>query len=470
MSNLDELWKKRWLFKSLEKLGVSIPAPPELRRDTGPEVESPLVGRWVIAPRSGGWRGREVLQSLARAGAGFIVPDGDDAATYLMDIGVMEGVSTRRELLAESADICVFDTTGFQKIDELEELFAFLHSWARRIGPCGRVIVLAPAPDVSSAPSYHALVGALTGFVRAYSKEEGLSGTTVHLVLVPSSTRGYLEPLARFLASGRSAYITGQVWSLSKLEPNRERFRTVMALEKKVALVTGASRGIGEASARCLAREGAEVVLVDRPEAHEKIREVSADIRGVPLIADLTWPGAPAFIAGEVQKRFGKIDILVHNAGVYLECRLASMTPETWKSVWDVNLGAVIRLTQALDPLLRDGGRIVGIGSIAGLTGIGGQTCYSGSKAGLMEYLRALARAMEGRTVAVNAIAAGHVRTSLTSGIPWWQDEIGQRMSALMQGGIPEDIGNFVVFLTGPGAASLNGQVIRACGGHLIGA
>jgi 3-oxoacyl-[acyl-carrier protein] reductase len=241
------------------------------------------------------------------------------------------------------------------------------------------------------------------------------------------------------------------------------------ALEGRAALVTGAARGIGEAVARSLARDGANVTVVDLPERSRELTLLASDIAGRPLVADVTWPRAGAFMAEQVEKEHGRLHVLVHNAGVFFERNVQDMAPGDWKRAYGVNLASVVRLTQALESLMAPDGRILGIASIAGLAGVGGQTCYSGSKAGLAEYLCALGRERAGTAMTVNAIAAGFVHTDLTAGLPWYKREIGLRFSGMMQGGLPGDIGNLAAFLASPAAGALTGQVIRACGANLIG-
>src|SRR5262249_38742080 len=150
---------------------------------------------------------------------------------------------------------------------------------------------------------------------------------------------------------------------------------------------------------------------------------------------------------------------------------LARMKPEQWDQVLDVNLAAVLRVTAALEAkVLRDGGRVICLSSIAGIAGNMGQTNYAASKAAIVGYVRALSSKLAPRGLPVNAIAPGFIETRLTAAIPIAVREAGRRMSALGQGGLPDDVGQAITFLASPGAQGITGRTLRVCGGSLIGA
>lgn len=470
MEKVIKLTRKKLIGDLLRRLDIPLQAPPVLEREEGPEKERPLEGRWVlVGPGGGGDHALEAARACAFAGAGFVVPEDEHYPGYGRSFLDEGAVPTKRAIMADAVDVCVYDAAGLGHVEDPDVVFSFLGRWVPRIRAGGRLIVLAEDHGGSATPRQHAVRGALGGIVRALSKEIGGRGVTAHLVIAPPDTGGSLGPLVRYLASRRSAFVTGQTWELERPEGWGPPASFVRLLEGKTALVTGAAQGIGAAAARGLAGEGAEVIVVDRPEKDEALGAVASDIGGTPLVVDLTWPRADSYIAEEVKKDGGRLDIVVHNAGVYLDRRLEDMEPDDWRRTFDVNLASAMRLTEALDPLVSDGGRIIGLSSIAGLTGIPGHVCYSGSKAGMAAYLRSLAGAMHSRRVTVNAVAPGFVYTELTSELSWLYREVGLKMSGLMQGGIPEDIANLVVFLAGPGSAGLTGRVIRACGGHYIG-
>ena len=168
----------------------------------------------------------------------------------------------------------------------------------------------------------------------------------------------------------------------------------------------------------------------------------------------------------------GGVDVVVHNAGVTRDKTLAKMSESQWDLAVDVNLGAVARITEALvqRKVLREGGRIVCLSSVAGIAGNVGQTNYAASKAGVVGFVRRLAPELADRGVTVNAIAPGFIETRLTDAMPTMIREVARRLSALGQGGRPEDVGQAIAFLSTPGAVGVTGHLLRVCGGALVGA
>jgi 3-oxoacyl-[acyl-carrier protein] reductase len=241
-------------------------------------------------------------------------------------------------------------------------------------------------------------------------------------------------------------------------------------LTGRTALVTGAARGIGEAVAETLARDGAEVVVLDVPAAEADARAVAERLGGTHLALDITAADAGEHIAAALPDG---LDVLVHNAGITRDRRLVNMPAERWSSVLDVNLGSVLRTTDALleRGTLRAGGRIVATASIAGLAGNAGQTNYAASKAGVVGLVRALApRALAEHGVTVNAVAPGFIETRMTAAIPLLIREAGRRMNSLAQGGLPVDVAETHAWLAHPASGAVNGQVVRVCGQSLLGA
>jgi 3-oxoacyl-[acyl-carrier protein] reductase len=221
-----------------------------------------------------------------------------------------------------------------------------------------------------------------------------------------------------------------------------------------------------------MAAEGAHVVCLDLPRDDEPLSKVARSIGGSVLLADITDPDAPELICKELNERFGGVDIVIHNAGITRDKLLANMKPQLWDMAVDVNLGAVIRITEKLvaNGVLNDGGRVVCLSSVSGIAGNRGQTNYSASKAGIVGFVESLAPQLAARGVTVNAIAPGFIETRLTSAMPVGIREGARRLSALGQGGHPEDVGQAITFLSTPGAVGITGSVLRVCGGALVGA
>ncbi|MEV5928587.1 3-oxoacyl-ACP reductase [Streptomyces cellulosae] len=359
----------------------------------------------------------------------------------------------------------VLDATGVRAVADLDEVHAALHPVVRSVAESGRIVVLG-APLDTADHHQAAVQQALEGFTRSLGKETG-GGRTVNLVRLTDASAA--ESTLRFLLSPRSAYVSGQVIAVGDQESpapeNADR-----PLSGRTALVTGAARGIGEAVAATLARDGAEVVVLDVPQAEEDARRVAERIGGSVLLLDMTAADAGARIAEALP---GGLDVLVHNAGITRDRRLVNMPKDRWSSVLDVNLGSVLRTTDALleAGALRRDGRIVATASIAGIAGNAGQTNYGASKAGVTGFVRALApRALAEHGVTVNAVAPGFIETKMTAAVPLFIREAGRRMNSLAQGGLPVDVAETTAWFAHPGSGAVNGQVVRVCGQSLLGA
>ncbi|MFI8926697.1 3-oxoacyl-ACP reductase [Streptomyces sp. NPDC053474] len=358
----------------------------------------------------------------------------------------------------------VLDATGVATVTALVDVHATLHPVVRSLADCGRVVVLGAPP---SPADHHqaAAQQALDGFVRSLAKELG-RGSTATLVRTTSAPAAL--PALRFLLSPKSAYVSGQTIEATLHDesvpepPEPER-----PLACRTALVTGAARGIGEAIAQVLARDGAHVVALDVPAAHTDLVRVAERVGGTPLTLDITADDAGERIAAALPDG---LDVLVHNAGITRDRRLANMAADRWSPVIDVNLGSVLRTTDFLLKCgtLRRGGSVVATASVAGLAGNAGQTNYAAAKAGVTGLVRSLApRALAEHGIAVNAVAPGFIETRMTAAVPLLIREAGRRLNSLAQGGQPVDVAEAVAWLA---LGGVNGQVLRVCGQSLLGA
>ncbi|MDB4970810.1 MAG: 3-oxoacyl-[acyl-carrier protein] reductase [Myxococcales bacterium] len=477
---LLELSKNPNARKLIQTLGLPIPLPQALERARGPWEERPLADRRVVVGSTLGGKLSPVLAvALASAGAEpILAPGWLDEAPFK---AAGEAYGRPPKTLETAGDkpfwALVFDATGIADPAGLRALYDYFHPIIGQLGRSGRIVILGAALEDVSDPAAVAAQMALDGFIRSASKEVGRKGATANLVRVDGDAHGRVAPLLRYLLSNRAAFVTGQPIRVSlQAAPANGSDGEVpwtRPLEGKVVLVTGAARGIGAATVRLLAAEGARVVCLDRPADDAPLSQIAREIGGTPILADVSDPEAPAKIAAELLTRLGGVDVVVHNAGITRDKTLAKMKPELWDQTIDVNLGAVTRITAALTAKggpMRDGGRIICLSSVAGIAGNMGQTNYAASKAGIIGFVRALAPKLAARGITVNAIAPGFIETRLTAAIPVVIREVGRRLSALGQGGLPEDIGQLVTFLSSPGAQGVTGQIIRDCGGALIGA
>lgn len=240
-------------------------------------------------------------------------------------------------------------------------------------------------------------------------------------------------------------------------------------LEGKVALVTGASRGIGRAIAVRLARQGARVACVaTRAEnCEETVAACSAETDdAVAFGVDVADTEAVASLVADVQGALGGLDVLVNNAGVTRDQLLLRMSEEDFDRVLAVNLkGAWNFVRAAARPLMKRAGRIINVSSVVALTGNPGQANYAASKAGLLGLTRAVAKELAGRGVCVNAVAPGYIETDMTAALDEKAAEELRRAIPLGRIGSPEEVAALVGFLAGPGGAYITGQTLVVDGG-----
>jgi len=382
------------------------------------------------------------------------------------------GVEVLRELPDGDRDIgaVIFDATAITTVAGLEALYEALHPAIRRIAPSGRVVVLGSPPAQAESRSERIAQRALEGFVRAVAKELG-RGATAQLVEVARGGEQAIASTLRFLLSGRSAYVDGQVIRVGE-GAAPEAIDWDRPLAEKVAVVTGASRGIGEQMARTLARDGATVVCVDVPAAGDGLAKVANAIGGTTLALDVTAADAGEALSNHIAERHGSLDVLVLNAGITRDVTLARMPPERWQAVIEVNLASQERMLDALFDAgrLSAGDRVITVSSIAGIAGNRGQTNYSTSKAGVIGLVEAYAPVLAARGATINAVAPGFIETQMTAKVPLVVREAGRRMTSLHQGGLPLDVAETVAWFASPGSGAVNGTVLRVCGQSLLGA
>ncbi|MCI9277416.1 3-oxoacyl-[acyl-carrier-protein] reductase [bacterium D16-50] len=242
-------------------------------------------------------------------------------------------------------------------------------------------------------------------------------------------------------------------------------------LEGRVALVTGASRGIGRAVAQRLARMGATVLVnyngsLDR--AMEVVQEIQeAGGRGEAICCDVSDYGACGRMAEEIIKKYAHVDILVNNAGVTRDNLILRMSEEEYDKVLDTNLKGAFNTIRHLSRyfLKQRGGNIINISSVSGVTGNAGQANYSASKAGLIGLTKSVARELAGKGVRVNAVAPGFIETEMTQALPEKAREAAVASIPAGRMGTVEDVARLVAFLAGKGADYITGQVICVDGG-----
>ena len=420
---------------------VGLPQPTQLERH---EPGAPVIAGTVLsggAPR--GRLGKRIEQVLGDAGA------------------------AKPETSSSPVKALVFDATGVADSTELVELQRFFHPNVKRVQRSGRVVVLGTPP--AGLPARAATAQrALEGFTRSLGKEIG-RGIAVQLVYVAEGAEAEIDSTLRFLLSPRSAYVSGQVIEVGKAVTKTPEIDWNRPLDGKVALVTGASRGIGEAIATTLHRDGAELVLLDVPALSADLKAVAARLGAKTIELDITDGDAPLQIAAAIPDG---VDVIVHNAGVTRDRTIAKMPEDRWSSLMEINLSSEERINDELleRGLLRPNGRIVCVSSMSGVAGNSGQTNYATSKAGVIGMVAALAPELAKRKATINAVAPGFIETQMTAKMPIAIREAGRRMNSMSQGGLPVDVAETIVWFASPASTGVNGNTVRVCGQSLLGA
>ena len=375
---------------------------------------------------------------------------------------------------ADSFAGLVFDATGITTSAKLTALHEFFTPLMRNIGPSGRIVVVGTTPEDAESSDERIAQRALEGFTRSLGKELQ-HGATVSLVYLspdakPAATG--LESTLRFLLSGKSAYVDGQVFHVGAADstPLKDWDRP---LDGKVGIVTGAARGIGATIAEVFARDGARVVAIDVDSAADALAETASRVGGTALALDVTADDAVERITAHLREHYdGHADILVNNAGITRDKLLANMDDARWNSVLAVNLLAPQRLAEGLvdNGSIGEGGRVIGLSSMAGIAGNRGQTNYATTKAGMIGLTQALAPTFAEKGVTINAIAPGFIETKMTEAIPLATREVGRRLNSLYQGGQPVDVAEAIAYFASPASNAVTGNVIRVCGQAWLGA
>lgn len=371
----------------------------------------------------------------------------------------------------------VIDFSAARAVEDLESLRAVLAPSLRRLGACARILLVGSPPESLEDPAAAASQRALEGIIRSVAKELR-NGATANLIYAGEGSGAALESPLRFLLSARSAYVDGQVVRVASADVTAPA-DWGRPFEGQVVVVTGAARGIGASIVEVFARDGAHVICLDVPAAGDALAKVANRVGGTALQLDITAADAGERIAAHVAQRHGgKLDVLVHNAGITRDKLLANTDADRWGSVLGVNLVAQLRINEVLlDPArkgglggLVDGGRIVTVSSTSGIAGNRGQANYAASKAGVIGMVQALSAQVADRGITVNAVAPGFIETEMTARMPLATREVGRRINSLSQGGQPVDVAETIAWFAQSASAGLTGQVVRVCGQSLLGA
>lgn len=433
------------MTKKLAKL-LGLPRPPRLRRygETTPLLPGPVL----------------VLGSSARA-------------QELSDTLVSWDLDVRRHDAGDAklgGLVLLLDELTHP--EQLSALMLAAGAALRQLVPGARVVSISrPALD-TDAPALAAVRQGIDGAMRSLGREMR-GGATANGILLNEGTDllspGTLGAL-RFFFSGRSAYVDGQFLTVRTTDGALPQdFRKPLA--GKVAVVTGAARGIGASIARTLARDGAQLVVVDMPAAGEALAAVANQIGATTLQLDVTAKDAAQQIMDHAIGRHGSLDIVVHNAGITRDKLLANMDAARWDSVIAVNIASQLRMNEVFLAAKLPGLRVVSLASTSGIAGNRGQTNYAASKGGVIGMVRSSAKLFAEQGGSIAAVAPGFIETEMTAKIPLGTRTVARMvLPSLMQGGLPQDVAEAISFLGSDAAAGLNGQVLRVCGQSLVGA
>lgn len=453
---------------------LGLPQPPRLQRADQAWASQALAEKAVlVTATSGAQLSEAMIEVLHKAGASLrVLPQHVGlgpvkAAAAKLQVNV-EGNPDKQAKAAPSHAL-VMDASGVSGTAGLREVYEFFNAAIAGVPANGRVLILSRAPSDAGDINRITASSALRGFLRSLAKEIGKKGATANLLEVEKGGEAWLAAPMQFFLSEHSAFVSGQVLTVSASKGQAPALAGSLA--GKVALVTGAARGIGASIAQTLAREGAKVIGMDHPTAEGALAETMAKIDGVGIALDVTAKDAAERIAEEVGKKFGGLDIVVHNAGVTRDKMIRNMPPHYWDMVLNINLGAILNITEGLlKKGLNEGARIVCISSIGGISGNAGQTNYGATKAGVIGYCDAMAATLAKRGGAINAVAPGFIETAMTAQMPMGPREVGRRLNSLSQGGQPQDIAEAVAFFASAAAGGINGRTLRVCGQNFVGA
>jgi 3-oxoacyl-[acyl-carrier protein] reductase len=452
---------------------VGLPTPITLQRYTGQSVF--FEGNLLLGSVSGSTAIQHIAETLKDANAKIMFPANANTASDIKTAVEAAGqkaqqTSCEKGSVTEKFDALVFDATGLATTKDLKSLYTFFSPVMRNLNKHGRILILGRPHMSAKSAEQAASMRALEGFSRSLAKEIGKKGATSQVIYIEEGAEALAKSPIRFVLSAKSAYVDGQVLTVTKAgKPVEMDWRR--PLEGKTALVTGGSRGIGESIAETLARDGAKVFVLDIAPAQADLEEVAKRINGVAVVGDITAADTPQIIA-EAVKGDGGLDIIVHNAGVTRDKMLANMPEHWWDMTLDINLTAEETINHYLleNNILKTGSRIICVSSMNGIAGQVGQSNYAASKAGVIGYVEFMAKQLAKKKITINAVAPGFIETAMTDAIPFMTREVGRRMNSLSQGGKPVDVAETISFFAAPDSNGVSGNVVRVCGQCMIGA
>ena len=402
----------------------------------------------------------------------LVTGSGADAEAVAKQLGDWELQVRRDEAGDDKVGAIVVVLTEAERPTDLQGPVLAAAKHLRKLDKGGRVVFISRESNEENSPAVNAVRSGVEGIVRSLGHEVR-GGSTANGIVVADGVDVTASPVVsalRFFLSGRSTFIDGQFLRVSSsngtLPEDWDK-----PLAGRVAAVTGSARGIGAAIAEQMHELGAKVIVIDIPAAGEALAKVANKIDGLALQQDITADDAGNNIADAAQNRYGRLDIVIHNAGVTKDKLLANMDEAKWGAVIAVNIEAQLKMNEQLlaHPAFQESPRVVSLASTSGIAGNRGQTNYAASKAGVIGMVSAYADTFAEKGGNINAVAPGFIETEMTAAIPFMNRQVARRVNSLQQGGLPVDVANAIAFLSSDQALGINGTVVRVCGQNIVG-
>jgi 3-oxoacyl-[acyl-carrier protein] reductase len=377
------------------------------------------------------------------------------------------------DLTAKPIEALVIDATDYIDESSYQHLYLTAKNTLKSLDNNAKILIIAHAKSSNKSEDENTFSQSLIGFCKSLAKEVGRKGSTANIIFIADETHDIHLALSNpmnFFLSSKSSFISGQTLTINA-KNNLKAKPEITLKTKKIAVITGAGQGIGAAIAKRLFDEGYFVIGIDIESMKIQLTSIMNTLKGESVIVDVSANDAGKKLVA-LAKKHGGFDLIVHNAGITRDKTLAKMPENFWQQTLNINLLAVMRINKTLlsEQSINQGGRIICLSSMNGIAGQGGQTNYACSKAGIIGYVKSMNTKLAREKITINAIAPGFIETQMTKKMPFFTREMGRRMNALGQGGLPIDVAEAVSFLGDEHSFAISGQTLRVCGLNIIGA
>lgn len=381
-------------------------------------------------------------------------------------------IKSASDLTEKSIAALIIDATNYIDESSYQQLYLTVKNTLRHLDSNAKILIIAHAQSPNKNVDENTFSQSLIGFSKSLAKEVGRKASTTNIIFIADEAHDSHLALSNpinFFLSSKSSFISGQTLTINAVN-NLINSPSKTSKTKKIAVVTGAGQGIGSAIASRLFDEGYFVIGIDIEPMKIQLTSVMKTLQGESVILDVSANDAGSKLV-TLAKQHGGFDLIVHNAGITRDKTLAKMPENLWQQTLNINLLSVMRINKALliEQSINQGGRIICLSSMNGIAGQGGQTNYACSKAGIIGYVKSMNTKLAREKITINAIAPGFIETQMTKKMPFFTREMGRRMNALGQGGLPVDVAEAVTFLGDELSFAISGQTLRVCGLNIIG-